>query len=827
MILSNKKRKFIQRNAATMPPVRMARELKIPVKEVEKALREMAVGAGAVRTEEMDRVSAMVLFYLTAAFLLLAPLAVKPGIYDFANLPQSAFIQTGALFLAGLVCARKAYFSESKIFWPPFALPLLAFIAWSGISIFWAVNQYEGFTTWSQWAACGLVFLVVANVLSDEKDALTLLVVVFISGLATALLGIGQHLLPLAVDFVPQVIAPAATFANKNMAVHHVVLTLPLGAGFFLAEKKPWRAWFFALASGLMAVFLIYSLTRGGWAASFLEAVTGGVLLLLVRRWGGTWAWNRQKALALAIAVVVFFCMINLTPRGFSWEMGRVLGRATTAARQFAKAVLPVSPAPAPEALPSAEDEAVPAPLALAKPAAPSTPDVSVELRLDIWRNTWEMIKEYPVLGVGLGNHKIQYPLYVRRAVVEKVFSEEAQLTNVHNDFLQTFAETGLVGVALLAWLALSLFRAVFAMLAGKDRGNRLPVLAVAVCMVGIGANSMVSFPFQRAIPPLALAACLASLARIYTPPEKRERAFPRLLAGFLALGFFAFFLVAASTYSQWIKADAHYLRVTSAEKAEMWNLVLNEASTAYHFNPHRQKIQSYVGRAYIETGRYEEGIEALKKVLAAYPNHMNALLNMGVAYGSDGQYEEALEAYDQVLAIKPDYSKVHNNRGNVFIKQGRYAEALEAFETAAGLDPGNPIVHFNAGIAALRVQDWAKAEKGFSMALEVSRERPGVLPEDPEVLHYNLGAALMAQKKYEEAAGEFRKALELRPQWPEAHRNLGSILMQLPDGKQEGMRHLQEAFRMKPELFPPSQASPQPAVSAPAPAPVTPAATP
>ena len=61
--------------------------------------------------------------------------------------------------------------------------------------------------------------------------------------------------------------------------------------------------------------------------------------------------------------------------------------------------------------------------------------------RILMWQSAWNMFKDQPILGVGLGQYKENYQ--------QKYISPEAkepQLSHAHNNFLQMLAENGVVG---------------------------------------------------------------------------------------------------------------------------------------------------------------------------------------------------------------------------------------------------------------------------------------------------------------------------------------------------------------------------------------------
>jgi O-antigen ligase len=79
------------------------------------------------------------------------------------------------------------------------------------------------------------------------------------------------------------------------------------------------------------------------------------------------------------------------------------------------------------------------------------TPDVS---RASMWRDTITMIRNHPLVGVGLGAYETVYPAYAASM-------NHAEVDYAHNDYLQILSDGGVVGGIIALWFLVLIFRAI------------------------------------------------------------------------------------------------------------------------------------------------------------------------------------------------------------------------------------------------------------------------------------------------------------------------------------------------------------------------------
>lgn len=83
---------------------------------------------------------------------------------------------------------------------------------------------------------------------------------------------------------------------------------------------------------------------------------------------------------------------------------------------------------------------------ASASPAVAATADNSIGLRMELYRNSLEILRKHPLVGVGTGGFPEAYAEQVRG-------TEKLAVQNPHNEYLMIAVQTGLAGLALLMYL--------------------------------------------------------------------------------------------------------------------------------------------------------------------------------------------------------------------------------------------------------------------------------------------------------------------------------------------------------------------------------------
>lgn len=110
------------------------------------------------------------------------------------------------------------------------------------------------------------------------------------------------------------------------------------------------------------------------------------------------------------------------------------------------------------------------------------------------------------------------------------------------------------------------------------------------------------------------------------------------------------------------------------------------------------------------------------KDLLATY-------VNRGILHGAMEDYQKALKDYRTAVELEPETGEVYVNLGNLYLLSQKYDVAIEQYTTAIELTLAkNHIAHFNRAMAYENNKEFANAEADYRRAIELSPE--WVLPQ-------------------------------------------------------------------------------------------------
>ena len=539
--------------------------------------------------------------WLACLIIIVSPLVFNARIRNFADFPQRTVIQA-AVALFCVLGLMRAVVLRCRLELPReiCSCALAVFVCWAFLSISWSTSSYDALYAAVHWAACALAVLGLVAWMRSDLWLGRLAGSIVVSGALVSAVALSQQFL--GMTRIPSVKIPSAAFANPNVLAEFLCITIAFTA---------FAGWF-ARRRLLLAVLC--------WCVC-----TAGLLVLYYTHCRSAW---------LAIACLLLWSVGLLLKRYAGWKLFVPVAALVLCVGAYAGLNLATNP------------------------AVKRAFDGSANYRLIVWNNTLELLKQKPVLGHGAGSFPNMYGAVLNTNQADTAFGKDVQIRRTHNDFLQTAVELGLPGFFLLVFFAGGvLVMALRLMNAQRTEFEQFVLFAASGALVTFLVNAFFGFPFQRALTPLLAFLSAGMIIALYC--RQREAFFylsrrGALIAAALVIAVLGALLLRFNLGI--IESDAYYKRALAMEKRRANVKALDFGLQAIAARPGRMDVLTTVGRAYITTGRLDEGIDALQTVIKRQPYNLNALFILGVGYANAGRSAEALETFRRVLAIKPDF---------------------------------------------------------------------------------------------------------------------------------------------------------------------------
>ena len=177
-------------------------------------------------------------------------------------------------------------------------LPIAGFLIWCFITLFWIEDGFLAIQMLLQFISYAMIFFLLVNAFKKVEDTITIFKLLIYILCIVSIVGLLQYYLTdnsFIQNLFLQAHRPGATFANKNMASHFVVMTLPLAIVFLLYTKKIKGVIVYSVITFLAFLFLMYTHARQGYLAISVELA---VLIIFIAL---DYIKNKKRSLILRV----------------------------------------------------------------------------------------------------------------------------------------------------------------------------------------------------------------------------------------------------------------------------------------------------------------------------------------------------------------------------------------------------------------------------------------------------------------------------------------------------------------------------------------------
>lgn len=304
--------------------------------------------------------------------------------------------------------------------------------------------------------------------------------------------------------------------------------------------------------------------------------------------------------------------------------------------------------------------------------------------RMFVWYKTAQLINDHWIRGYGAGNWKLVFP----SKGIEGAYRLQTQnviFTRAHNDYLEIWAETGIIGlISYLSLFILSFFYIIQKFRFEKSQ-NKVETLVPMFLLMGYMVIAFFDFPKERMEHTLLLS-LLFALAVNPTPGPARLFGFSFPIRGNYYLFYFwvlVFILIVNCVYSYYIiNGEYHTRKAMEAKVSGQWQKVEQESKKAYssfyQINPIATSVKWFEGNAVYNQGKYIEAEKLLSLASQHTPYHFFCLNDYASTLVQLRKYQEAIEIYKKVLFINPRFEDAMFNISFAYAQVKNFDKALE-----------------------------------------------------------------------------------------------------------------------------------------------------
>ena len=650
------------------------------------------------------------------ALVILVPIAFYPWcitVFLPAKEAVSVVIILLALMFWGLTMISREEIKFTSI---PFNFPVLSFIAICTLSLIWSNSFFVSLKELPLFLAGPLLYFVITNSINNERQIKRILDILLIVGGLFGIYGIFQYN---GIDFSfwarnigrQQVFG---LFGNVNYFAEYLIVPLPIAVSLFFASRNKFKKILLLIAILAMATSLITTFTRGSYLSFGISLIFMFFVFLISR--GKNFIKNNKKIFIIILVAIIIITFLFVVPTSLN-RSGTVISKIKERA-----------------SITQLIDE------------------FSFGRRAVIYKFTTLMIKDRPLLGSGIGTYKYNTLRYQaeffaqgeNRSLYPHGFADKA-----HNEYLQLWAELGIIGLGIFIWLIISYFRFGLKILRKIKDGYRPGIIiGLMGAMMAVLVDGIFGFPLHLPATivlfwlALGLTVAVGFLKDEVNTQEikmisgnsngrdEKEKSNISRFKPLLYLGIILFTIFLCVTVTRPFIARIYWYYGFKEIEKENWNKAIKTYEEALKWDPYLGEIYYDIGKILETKEFYGVAMEYFEKA-EKYIDSPDLPKNFTLIYLKKGQLDKAAIKLKQAISYQSDEKSMlplYSELGNTYLQLERYKPAEIAFKNALKINP-----------------DFVNA-------------------------HYGLAGAYLKQNLSNEALIELRKVIELAPDSQEAN---------------------------------------------------------
>ena len=596
--------------------------------------------------------------------------------------PKEAIMQVLVLLALMFWGLKMVSREEFKFTSTPLNFPLLSLIIICTLSLIWSNNFFVSLKELPLFLAGPLLYFVITNNIYAERQISRILNILLIIGGLFGIYGILQYR---GIDFSlwirnigrQQVFG---LFGNVNFFAEYLIIPLPIAVSLFFTSQNRFKKILLLIAIMAMGTSLTVTFTRSSYLGFGVSLIFMAILFMTLQ--GKSFIKENKKYFIIILVAIMIITLLFVIPNPLN-KPGTII---STIKSRISVSQLSQS--------------------------------FSISSRITNWKFTTLMIKDSPLFGSGIGTYKYNSLRYQAR------FLEQGQnrsiypyifATKTHNEYLQLWAELGIVGLGIFIWLIISYFYYGLRFIKRvKNRYKQGIIIGLMGAVIAVLIDGIFGFPLH--LPAtivlfwLALALTIVTIKSEVDGEEvntskkgSKQISWFKPLLYIIIIPLTIFLCVTVSR--PFVARTYWYYGNKELEKNKDVNKAIKMYEEALKWDPYLGEVYYQMGRTLQNRGIYNIALEYFEKA-EKYVDHPDLPQELASLYLKINLFDKAAIKLKQAISYQKDEKSMvpmYNQLGAIYSRLKNYKQAEMAFKNALEIDSNYVNSHY--GLASVYLQ--------------------------------------------------------------------------------------------------------------------------
>lgn len=305
---------------------------------------------------------------------------------------------------------------------------------------------------------------------------------------------------------------------------------------------------------------------------------------------------------------------------------------------------------------------------------------ISINERINLASKTVNIFNNHPLIGCGIGNWKINFPIQGTGEMVGE--NGYTLYKRPHNDYLLILSETGFIGFLIYITLLILAINYCIKILNKKNNlENKKLIITLLFGLFGYSIISLFSFPIERTFHSIMFILYLSGIISLFINNSDKENYLNINIKSIYVLisviSFFSIFFLYAR-----LEAEKSQKEILTLRKEGKWKEIVNRYDENnifyYSLGPSTMPTIWYRGVAHYQSENYSLALEDFTTAYALHPNNPHVLNNLGSIYEYYGDHNKSIEYYKRAIQVAEKFEDALINLSIVYYNAGNFESSYK-----------------------------------------------------------------------------------------------------------------------------------------------------